>query len=97
MTLATSSQQVETDEPGDVIGTRAARYLLRQALLHHPAVLNHHQSIGEDGCVYRVVSHEKCRAREVAQVSTHLGAYEQVCWRRARPEAHPAGAGGVRP
>ena len=78
MTVAASSQQVETDEPGYVIGTRAARDLLRQALLHHPAVLNHHQSIGEDGGVDRVMSHQKCRAREIAQVSAHLGSYQQV-------------------
>ena len=41
MTLAASSQQVETDEPGDIIGTWAA-LPPAAALLHHPAVLNHH-------------------------------------------------------
>ena len=37
MALATSSQQVETDKPGHIVGTRAARYLLGQTLLYYPA------------------------------------------------------------
>jgi hypothetical protein len=45
---------------------RGRRYLLRQALLHHPPVLNHDRSIGEDGGVDRVMSHQKCRARVAA-------------------------------
>ena len=80
MALAASSQQVETDEPRHVVGTRAACNLLRQALLYHPAVLNDHQPIGEDSRIDRVVRHQKCRAREIAQVAPHLGAYQQACF-----------------
>ena len=78
MALTASSQQVETDEPGDVIGTRAPSHLLRPTLLYHPAVLNDHEPIGEDGGINRVMRHEKRRAREITQVSAQLGAYEQA-------------------
>ena len=80
MALAASSQQVETDEPCHVVGTRAPSNFLRQALLYHPALFNDHEPIGEDSRINRIVRHQKCRPRKIAQVPTHLSAYQQMCF-----------------
>ena len=66
--------EVEPDEPGHVVGAGRPRDLRRRTRLHHPALLDHDDAVGQDHRVERVVRDEHRAPVERAQVPAQLGA-----------------------
>src|SRR5439155_20111142 len=70
--------QVEADEAGDVVGTRLGGDGGGVTFLHHLAVFDDDEPVGQDEGVERVVGDQQCRAGMLAEVAVQFGAGVQA-------------------